>query len=136
MKERKLDIGVSQFRTLHLIGEDGLYTNLALLLSDQCEHTLKLAVFQGTDKAVFRDRKEFSGSVLKQLDEMYEAIDRYNKTQSTIKGLYRIDKRDYDEEPCEKHFSTALCIGITLLVQAHLSISMMTALNLCLSADL
>ena len=98
MKERKLDIGVSQFRTLHLIGEDGLYTNLALLLSDQCEHTLKLAVFQGTDKAVFRDRKEFSGSVLKQLDEMYEAIDRYNKTQSTIKGLYRIDKRDYDEE--------------------------------------
>ena len=91
MKERKLDIGVSQFRTLHLIGEDGLYTNLALLLSDQCEHTLKLAVFQGTDKAVFRDRKEFSGSVLKQLDEMYEAIDRYNKTQSTIKGLYRID---------------------------------------------
>lgn len=95
MKERKLDIGVSQFRTLHLIGEDGLYTNLALLLSDQCEHTLKLAVFQGTDKAVFRDRKEFSDSVLKQLDE---AIDRYNKTQSTIKGLYRIDKRDYDEE--------------------------------------
>ena len=60
--------------------------------------TLKLAVFQGTDKAVFRDRKEFSGSVLKQLDEMYEAIDRYNKTQSTVKGLYRIDKRDYDEE--------------------------------------
>ena len=98
MKERKLDTGTSQFRTLHLIGEDGLYTNLALLLSDQCEHTLKLAVFQGTDKAVFRDRKEFSGSVLKQLDEMYEAIDRYNKTQSTIKGLYRIDKRDYDEE--------------------------------------
>lgn len=98
MKERNLDVGVSQFRTLHLIGEDGLYTNLALLLSDQCEHTLKLAVFQGTDKAVFRDRKEFSGSILKQLDEMYAAIDQYNKTKSTINGLYRTDKRDYDEE--------------------------------------
>ena len=98
MKERNLEVGDSQFRTLHLIGEDGLYTNLALLLSDQCEHTLKLAVFQGTDKAVFRDRKEFSGSVLKQLDDIFSAIDIYNKTSSSIKGLYRIDKRDYDVE--------------------------------------
>lgn len=98
MKERNLDIGVSQFRTLHLIGEDGLYTNLALLLSDQCEHTLKLAVFQGTDKAVFRDRKEFSGSLLKQLDDIFMAIDIYNKTHSSINGLYRTDNRDYDEE--------------------------------------
>lgn len=98
MKERNLEVGDSQFRTLHLIGEDGLYTNLALLLSDQCEHTLKLAVFQGTDKAVFRDRKEFSGSVLKQLDDIFSAIDIYNKTSSSINGLYRIDKRDYDVE--------------------------------------
>ncbi len=98
MKERNLEVGDSQLRTLHLIGEDGLYTNLALLLSDQCEHTLKLAVFQGTDKAVFRDRKEFSGSVLKQLDDIFSAIDFYNKTSSSINGLYRIDKRDYDVE--------------------------------------
>lgn len=98
MKERNLEVGDSQFRILHLVGEDGLYTNLALLLSDQCEHTLKLAVFQGTDKAVFRDRKEFSGSVLKQLDDIFSAIDIYNKTSSSINGLYRIDKRDYDVE--------------------------------------
>ena len=98
MKERNLEVGDSQLRTLHLIGEDGLYTNLALLLSDQCEHTLKLAVFLGTDKAVFRDRKEFSGSVLKQLDDIFSAIDIYNKTSSSINGLYRIDKRDYDVE--------------------------------------
>lgn len=98
MKERNLEIGDSQLRTLHLIGDDGLYTNLALLLSDQCEHTLKLAVFQGTDKAVFRDRKEFSGSVLKQLDDIFSTIDMYNKTKSSINGLYRIDKRDYDTE--------------------------------------
>lgn len=98
MKERNLNSGESQFRTMHLIGEDGLYTNLALLLSDQCEHTLKMAVFQGTDKAIFRDRKEFSGSILKQLDNIFASIDLYNKTKSTINGLYRTDKRDYDEE--------------------------------------
>lgn len=98
MKERNIECGEAQFKTLKLIGEDGLYTNLALLLSDQCEHTLKLAVFQGTDKAVFRDRKEFSGSVLKQLEDVFSVIDMYNKTKSSINGLLRIDKRDYSEE--------------------------------------
>lgn len=98
MKERGIECGEAQFKTLRLIGEDNLYTNLALLLSEQCEHTLKLAVFQGTDKAVFRDRKEFSGSVLKQLEEVFSVIDLYNKTKSSINGLLRIDRRDYSEE--------------------------------------
>ena len=36
MNKANIEIGDSQMRTLKLIGEDGLYTNLALLLSDQC----------------------------------------------------------------------------------------------------
>ena len=98
MKKRNLDLGPAQMRTLHLIGEDGLYTNLALLLSDQCEHTIKAAVFQGSDKAIFRDRKEFSGSVLKQLQEAFQLIELLNKTQATFAGLERADKRDYPTE--------------------------------------
>ena len=98
MQKRNLDLGPAQMRTLHLMGEDGLYTNLALLLSDQCEHTIKAAVFQGSDKAVFRDRKEFSGSILKQLNEAFQLIDLLNKTQATFTGLNRIDKRDYPVE--------------------------------------
>ncbi|MGN0507303.1 MAG: RNA-binding domain-containing protein [Lachnospiraceae bacterium] len=95
MQKRDLEFGPSQMRTLHLIGEDGLYTNLALLLSDQCEHTIKAAIFQGSDKAVFRDRKEFSGSLLKQLTEVYHLIDLFNKTKATFSGLERRDKQDY-----------------------------------------
>lgn len=49
MQRRSIEVGPSQMRTLKLIGEDGLYTNLALLLSDQCETTTKVALFQGTD---------------------------------------------------------------------------------------
>lgn len=98
MKKRNLDLGPAQMRTLHLVGEDGLYTNLALLLSDQCEHTIKAAVFQGSDKAVFRDRKEFSGSILKQLSDAFQFIDLLNKTKATFAGLDRIDKRDYPVE--------------------------------------
>lgn len=88
----------SQKRTLGLIDCNGLYTNLALLLSDQCPHTIKAAVFQDNDKAVFKDRHEFSGSVLEQLDEAYGYICRYNQIRSEFSGLERNDKKDYPEE--------------------------------------
>lgn len=98
MQQRSIEIGPSQMRTLKLIGEDGLYTNLALLLSDQCETTTKVALFQGTDKEVFRDRREFTGSVLKQLEDVYQFIELLNKTKATFSGLNRSDRRDYPEE--------------------------------------
>lgn len=98
MQRRSIEIGPSQMRTLKLIGEDGLYTNLALLLSDQCETTTKVALFQGTDKELFRDRKEFTGSILKQLEDVYQFIDLVNKTKATFSGLDRTDWRDYPEE--------------------------------------
>lgn len=98
MHKRSLECGPSQFKTLKLTGNDGLYTNLAMLLSDQCEATTKIAVFQGKDKELFRDRKEFSGSILKQLEDVYAFIDLCNKTNASFKGLERIDKRDYAEE--------------------------------------
>lgn len=98
MQKRSLEFGSAQMRTLHLTGEDGLYTNLAFLLSDQCEVTTKVAVFQGKDKEIFRDRKEFAGSILKQLEDIYQFVDLYNKTKATFSGLDRIDTRDYPEE--------------------------------------
>jgi ATP-dependent DNA helicase RecG len=88
----------SQKRSLHLVGEDEMYTNLALLLSDQCSHTIKLAVFEGEKKAIFKERREFSGSLLHQLEETYLFLDRFNRTRAEFKGLDRIDIRDYPAE--------------------------------------
>lgn len=68
MKKRSLEFGQTQMANLKMIGSDGLYTNLALLLSDQCPFSVKTAIFQGKDNAVFRERKEFTGSLLKQLN--------------------------------------------------------------------
>lgn len=93
-----LPFGEAQRRTLGLMSEDGLYTNLALLLSDQNPHTIKAAVFEGSAKTVFKDRFEFEGSLLKQLDEVAAFIDRYNSTRSRIEGLRRVDERDYPPE--------------------------------------
>ena len=94
---RKLKFGLSQRRTLKLLDQDNLYTNLGLLLSDQCTHTIKTAVFQGTDSRVFRDRQEFSGSLLQQMNDVYAYIDMHNQTKATVEKLYRIDVRDYPE---------------------------------------
>lgn len=97
--EEKLAFGDAQKRTLGIIGADGAYTNLGLLLSDQCQHTIKLAVFQGGLKnTLFKDRTEFSGSLFRQLDDAYAMIDRYNATRAEFKGLKRIDTRDYPSE--------------------------------------
>lgn len=98
MKERDLEFEKVQMKTLKLIGSDGLYTNLALLLSDQCTHTIKVAVFQGKDNIVFRDRREFTGSLLKQLNDTYQFLELYNKTEASFSGLKRTDRRDYPEE--------------------------------------
>ena len=66
-------------------------------MSDQCPETLKIAVYSGREKGVFQDRREFSGSVLKQLEDGYNFIQLMNRTASTFSGLLRIDRKDYPD---------------------------------------
>ena len=96
--KKNLPFGEAQMRTLKLIGTDGAYTNLALLMSEQCPFTIKAAVFQGSSKTVFRDRQEFGGSLFEQLEGAFAFLDRYNRTRSTFPGLERVDTRDYPME--------------------------------------
>ena len=93
-----IKFGIEQKRTLALIGMDGSYTNLGLLLSDQCTHTIKAAVFEGANKKIFKDRSEFSGSILKQLEDSYLYLDQFNHIRAEISGLKRIDMRSYPSE--------------------------------------
>lgn len=46
--QRNILFGQMQMKTLGIMSHDGVYTNLGLLLSDQCVHTIKAAVFEGT----------------------------------------------------------------------------------------
>lgn len=95
--ERNILFGTAQMKTLGIMTQDGVYTNLGLLLSDQCVHTIKAAVFEGTTQNEFKDRKEFSGSLFRQMEDVYEYIDFRNQTHSTFQKLRRIDQRDYPE---------------------------------------
>ena len=107
-ENKQIPFGEAQKRSLGLIGEDGTYTNLALLLSDQCTHTVKIAVFEGEQKTVFKDRREFCGSLLKQLNDSYQFIDQFNHTHAHTEGLYRVDKRAYPTEAIREALLNAI----------------------------
>lgn len=90
--------GEAQQRTLGIISGDGQYTNLGLLLSEQCQHTVKAAVFSGRKQEVFRNRREFSGSIISQVNGLIEYLDYYNEVHSEIHGMRRVDSRNYPVE--------------------------------------
>ena len=96
-KRCSVAFGDSQMRTLGLIGADGLYTNLGLLLSDQNTHTIKFAVFNGTKKGEFRTRKEIEGSVLRQMRSAFDFLNLNNNLAATVSGLDRAEQHDYPE---------------------------------------
>ena len=80
-----------------LTDANGSYTNLALLLSDQCPFSIKAAVFDSDGKNRFLDRKEFEGSLIRQADEAYEYLNLNNKTMGEYNGLFREDRTEYNK---------------------------------------
>lgn len=97
-EKQSIPFDSAKMQTLGMISSDGIYSNVALLLSDQCASTIKAATFAGDDKGTFQDRREFGGSLFQQMEELYSYLDMRNQTKATFDGLYRIDARDYPEE--------------------------------------
>jgi ATP-dependent DNA helicase RecG len=96
--EKKLKFASEQMISLGIMRTDGVYTNLGLLLSDQCPFTIKVAVFQGTGQKNFQDRREFSGALLTQLEDCFAYLQLNNPTSAKFQGLYRSDCKGYPEE--------------------------------------
>ena len=97
-EKQNIPFDAAKMQTLGMISADGIYSNVALLLSDQCPSTIKAATFSGEDKGSFQDRREFDGSLFQQMEELYSYLDMRNQTKATFDGLYRIDTRDYPED--------------------------------------
>lgn len=102
-----VEFSSQKYRTLGITQND-MYTNLALLLSDQCLHTTKIAVFNDEFCTEFRDSKEFGGSIFKQFEDSVNYLALCNRTISTINGIIRIDKKDYPEEAIREALLNAL----------------------------
>nr|WP_308624544.1 RNA-binding domain-containing protein [uncultured Eisenbergiella sp.] len=108
MEKRNFDFTEVQMKNLGILSSDSIFTNMGLLVSDQCKHSLKFAVFQGTDKLIFKDRKEFTGSLFEQLADAYKTIDFYNGTMASFHDLLRTDERDYPEDAVREALLNAI----------------------------
>jgi ATP-dependent DNA helicase RecG len=108
MSLRQLEFSQVQMKNLGILSIDDIYTNVGLLVSDQCKHSIKFAVFQGTDKLVFKDRKELTGSLFDQLADAFKTIDFYNSTKATFHELLRTDERDYPEDAVREALLNAI----------------------------
>lgn len=95
--DKNININDTALKTLNIINLDNKYTNLGLLLSDECPFSIKCAIFEGNNDINFKDRKEFTGSLLKQVNEVNDYLNIYNRIAGKIVGLERIDTRDYPE---------------------------------------
>lgn len=108
-KRYNIEFSKTKYRALGITTQaDELYSNLALIISDQCAHTTKVAVFADEENTKFRDSKEFGGSIFEQLDNTYAYLALCNKTVATFKGLERIEKVDYPEEALREALLNAL----------------------------
>jgi len=96
--EKKIKFASEQMISLGIMRTDGVYTNLGLLLSDQCPFTIKAAVFQDTGQKNFQDRREFSGALLTQLEDCFAYLQLNNPTSAKFHGLYRSDFKAYPED--------------------------------------
>lgn len=104
-----VDFSEEKYRTLGICNDTGgLYTNLALIISDQCPYTIKVAVFSDESNTVFRDSKEFSGSVFEQLDQTFSYLKLCNKTKAIFNGLERTEMIDYPEEAIREALLNAI----------------------------
>ncbi len=86
-EEKGLDFSDFKMVTSGFINpKSNQYTNLAFWFSDQYDVATKMAVYQGLDRSVFRSKKEYVGSIIKQIDNALEYYDLCNEIRIIING--------------------------------------------------
>ncbi len=106
--EHGMELGDAQMRSLGLVDEDGQFTNLGFLLSDQCPSTMKLAAFFGTKRTKFRGREEPEGSLLKQLEGALDFLAKYTDYETKFVDMRRVDCEDFPPDAAREALFNAV----------------------------
>ena len=81
------------------------------------------AVFKGTDRTVFLDKREFTGPIYKQIEDAVEFVLRNIRLGATIEGLVRKEKYELPPEAiremiinaqCHRNFLDESCIQVAI----------------------
>ena len=82
----------------------------ALLISDYFPFSkTQCAVFKGTDRAVFLDKREFTGPIYTQIEEAVDFVLRNIRLGATIDGLIRKEKYELPPEAIREMIINAHC---------------------------
>ena len=82
----------------------------ALLTSDYFPFSkTQCAVFKGTDRAVFLDKREFTGPIYTQIEEAVDFVLRNIRLGATIDGLVRKEKYEFPPEAIREMIINAHC---------------------------
>lgn len=105
-KKQKLDY---KPKALGFFSKDNKYTNAAFLFSDQNTFSVKVAIFDGKTVDRFKDRREFVGSLPKQIDEVLTYVNLNNALSAEITGKgQRDEKRSYPKVAIREAFVNAI----------------------------
>lgn len=108
-KFKEKNINVDKYGLL-LLTKDNKYNNAALLLSEQNPTITKFAVFQGLTTTTFLDKKEFSGSIMKQIDDVLYFASLSNRNKIIISGKAQRDEYlDYPEQALREAIVNCYC---------------------------
>lgn len=109
LSERNITFTDRIKRTLSIVNNEGKYTNLGLLLSDQSPIVVKLAEYDS--QMNFKVKKTLSGSLLKVLYELEEQVERLNDTKVIIDGtsFTRIETKSYPGAALREVILNAIC---------------------------
>ena len=99
----KKDVSVTDLANMEILREsEGTYvpSRAFMLLTDNPYYHARIqcARFKGPDELEFKDRKEFTGSIIKQVDDAVGFVLDHTNMGAEIKGLYR---KDIPEIPTE-----------------------------------
>lgn len=77
----------SGFEEMFSLKRGGQYTNLALLVSDQCEHTIRVTRYSGINSlSSVAEHREITGSIIAQLDCVLEWVSRNSSPGDSVPG--------------------------------------------------
>lgn len=104
-----IEFSETKYKVLGItLPRENIYSNLGLIVSDQCLHTIKIAVFSDDERTNILDRKEFAGSIFKQMEKSFDYLVLCNKKKEQINGLERIEKFDYPIEALREALLNAI----------------------------
>lgn len=122
------DVTIGKLEDMGLLCRNGkklVPTHAFMLMTDNKAKYAKIqcALFKGMTRDIFIDKKEFGGTIYKQLEEAYQFVLRHINIGAEIKGLYRKDIYEMPVSSIREMIANAI-IHRSYLNESKIQISM------------